>query len=184
MISSRDLALIVLIAVVNFVFLALVGQVPRVITGIPGIGYAFSIFYAITITAAALLFEGRRWRMFIESILFASLSLPTAYGGAPFNIILRIPILIKMFIFDIGFNSGYPFFQKKNRLVWLSIFGSLFYFGAGPYLDVLILSLFYTPELLAPFYTAVSLMLPVIIVEAIAGGYIGYKIYKRVEKLT
>jgi len=128
MISSRDLALIVLIAVVNFVFLALVGQVPRVITGIPGIGYAFSIFYA--------------------------------------------------------FNSGYPFFQKKNRLVWLSIFGSLFYFGAGPYLDVLILSLFYPPTIIAPALTALSLMFPVIIVEAIAGGYIGYKIYKRVEKLT
>jgi len=28
------------------------------------------------------------------------------------------------------------------------------------------------------------MMLPVMIIEAIAGGYLGYKIYKRVEKRT
>jgi hypothetical protein len=29
-----------------------------------------------------------------------------------------------------------------------------------------------------------SVMLPIMIIEAIAGGYIGYKIYRRVEKLA
>jgi len=183
MISSRDLALIVLIAVVNFVFLALAGQIPNLITGIPGIGYIFTIFYAMTLATAALLFEGRRWRLFIESILFASLSLPTSFGGAQFNIILRIPLVVRMLIFDIGFNSVYPFFKKKNRLMWLSILGITFNFGGAPFIDTLVLTLFYPPEILAPALAVVYLMLPLMILEAIAGGYLGYKIYRRVEKL-
>jgi len=34
------------------------------------------------------------------------------------------------------------------------------------------------------FIPIMSVMLPVIIIEAIAGGYIGYKIFGRVEKLA
>jgi len=33
------------------------------------------------------------------------------------------------------------------------------------------------------FVPVMSVMLPIMIIEAIAGSYIGYKIYRRVEKL-
>ena len=181
--SSRDLALIITFAVLNFVFGFMIGQVPRLITGIPGIGYAFTIVYSITITVSFLMYEGRRWRMFTQGLLFTLLSLSIAYSDV-------LPAVISstlcVFSLDVVFNSVYSRFKKKNRLVRWAIMGQVFYWTLSPLLILSALSLFYPLQgILATWFIPVmSVMLPIMIIEAIAGGYIGYKIYRRVEKLA
>ena len=181
--SSRDLALIITFAVLNFVFGFMIGQVPRLITGIPGIGYAFTIVYSITITVSFLMYEGRRWRMFTQGLLFTLLSLSIAYSDV-------LPAFISstlcVFSLDVVFNSVYSHFKKKNRLVRWAIMGQVFYWTLSPLLILSALSLFYPLQgvLATWFIPVMSVMLPIMIIEAIAGGYIGYKIYRRVEKLA
>jgi hypothetical protein len=62
--ASRDITLVIMFSVLELVFQALIGQVPGLITGIEGIGYAFTIFYSIIQSVAYLMYEGRRWRIF------------------------------------------------------------------------------------------------------------------------
>ena len=82
MISSRDLALIIVFAVLNFVFMLLIGQVPELITGVPGIGYVFTIVYSILQTVSWPLYKGRRWRIFAQGLLFSLLAF-SPQGNAP-----------------------------------------------------------------------------------------------------
>ena len=56
--NSRDLALVIMFAVLSFVFQALIGQVPSLITGVLGIGYAFTIVYSIIQSVAYLMYGG------------------------------------------------------------------------------------------------------------------------------
>lgn len=181
--TNRDLAFIIMFAVLNFVFLALIAQVPLLITGIPGIGYAFSIFYTITFTVALLFYEGKRWRFFSQGILFALLTL--VLGGTPDILLAKIPLILNIFILDVVFNSLYGFFKRKNNLVWWAILGQVYFWTTEPFWILLFYSLFSFIEGVSTawFIPVMSLMLPVMIIEAIAGGYLGYKIYRRVEKL-
>jgi len=182
LISSRDLAIIITFAVLNFVFGFLIGQVPRLITGIPGIGYAFTVVYSITITVSFLMYEGRRWRMFAQGMLYTLLSLSTAYSEV-------VPALISstlcVFALDLVFNSIYSSFKKRKKLGRWAILGQVFYWTLSPFVILLTLSLFYPlQEVIATWFIPVmSIMLPVMIVEAIVGGYIGHKIYQRVKKI-
>lgn len=57
--KSRDIALIIMFAVLNLVLFIMMGQLPELITGIPAFGYVFIIFYAITGSVALLMYEGR-----------------------------------------------------------------------------------------------------------------------------
>ncbi len=61
---------------------------------------------------------------------------------------------------------------------------AFFFFSVGPFIDMLFYSLFVPIEVLWLTYYLVVLMLPLIIILSIIGGSIGYKIYKRVEKIT
>jgi len=181
--DSRDLGLIIVFAVMNFIFMLIIGQVARAIP-IYGIGYVFIIFYSIIASVAWLMYEGRRWRIFAQGLLFNSLTLlfiPSR--GSP----IVLGALANVFIVDLIFNSVYGFFKKKNILIWWIIILQVFFWVAAPLFDVVFLSLLVYPfEMVLKnyFIPLISLMLPVMIIEAIAGAYIGYRLYRRVENLT
>jgi hypothetical protein len=182
--NTRDLALIIFFAVLNFIFMAVIGQVANSITGIPGIGYAFIIFYSIIASVAWLMYEGRRWRIFAQGLLFNSLAvlfIPSRRSPTVIGAILNVLIV------DLIFDSVYGFFEKKNKLLWWIILLQVFFWAIAPLWDVLFLSLFVYPlesVLKVWFIPIMSLMLPVMMIEAVAGGYMGYKIYRRVGKLA
>jgi len=95
-------------------------------------------------------------------------------------------ILMNYFIVDVVFNSFYVSFDKKNKLLWLTISLQLYYWIAYTFWLLLFATALFFPfeSFLNNYFIPVfSVMLPVLIIEAIAGSYIGYKIYRRVEKL-
>ena len=184
---SRDIAYLVLISVLTIVDFALVLQFFALFIALPGIAYFVDIFGSILTGLSFLLYRGRRWRMFAQGVLLALLSLPVYLGPGygPFDFVVRISIIIKLFIVDVIFNSLYGRFERRNKLYWLTILLVVYFFTTGPAIDMLYFSLFVPLEVLwvVP-YSFVFLMLPLIIVLAIVGGSIGYRIYRRVEKLT
>ena len=75
--SSRDVAIIVGLAVVNLVFSALAGQLGWLTTGMPGSNLViFGIVYALFVSFALLIFEGKRWKFFVQSILIVMILFP------------------------------------------------------------------------------------------------------------
>ena len=184
MISSRDLALIIVFAVLTLIFMFLIGQVPELITGIPGISYVFTIVYSINQTVSWLMYEGRRWRILAQGLLVSLLALlfiPT------WNRPAAMATTINAFIVDVVFNSFYGFFEQKNKRLWWAILSQVYYWSTHSLWIVLFASLFFYPfEFMIEqwFIPIMSIMLPIMIVEGIAGGYIGYKVYRRVEKLV
>jgi hypothetical protein len=182
--SSRDTALIIMFAVLNLVLMVLIGQVPELITGIPAIGYAFNIFYAITGSIALLMYEGRRWRIFTQSLLFNSLALFFVQNYTP---IAAIVVLLTSFIMDVVFNSYYESFKRRNKLLWWGILSQVYSHTTQPIWTLLFVSVFLAPfeaVLRTWFFPVICVVLPVIIIEAIAGGYIGYKTYLRLSKIA
>ncbi len=182
--NSRDLTLVIMFAVLSFVFMALIGQVPRLITGVRGIGYAFTIIYTIANTVVYLMYEGRRWRIFAQGTLYGLLSLSLVqYNQIP----TALATIVTSFLIDLIFNSYYRFFQSKKKLVWWSILGQVCFWTMHPFWILLFSSsLFFPLEVVLTgwFFPIMSVMLPLMIVEAVAGGFIGYKIYRRVENLA
>jgi len=181
--SSRDIALITMFAVLSFINFAVVLQTFTLLTGIQGIGYGVDIIGAILATVGFLMFQGRRWRIAVGGILLYFLSLPLDFGGGSFNVIIRITIILKMFIKDIVINSFYGYFERRNKMIWLAIGQSVYFSMISPFFDILFFSLFVPFEILAPLLILVIFMLPLILGVSLTGGYIGYKIYKRLEKL-
>jgi hypothetical protein len=161
----------------------MIGQVPRLITGIPGIGYAFTVVYSITITVSFLMYEGRRWRMFAQGFLFTLLSLTTAQSDMLASVISST---ISVFALDLVFTSVYVPFKERDQLARWAIFGQVFYWTLSPFVILVSLSLFYPLEgvIATWFIPVMSIMLPVMIIEAFVGGYIGYQIYRSVAKIS
>ncbi len=159
------------------------GQLAWLFTGIPGSNYLFVIGYAIIISLALLMFEGRRWRLLLQSVLFAILVIPTYFAGIPFDVLARMPIIINSLQGDILFNSYYGFFKRRNKLGIWAILSTLEFMLVSPFLQMVNFYLFYPPAFLTTFVNVILLMLPVIIVETIAGAFIGYKLYERVRKV-
>jgi hypothetical protein len=178
--TSRDLALIVMFAVLTFVFQALIGQVPALITGVPGIGYAFTIVYSIIQSVAFLMYEGRRWRIFAQGLLFSLIAFPFIPTFTP---PAAMAAILNSFIVDVVFNSLYGYFKKENRLFWWILLTQVYHWATLPLWLLPFISLFAPIQEVIEiwFIPVMSVMLPIMIVEAIAGSYIGYKIYKRVE---
>jgi hypothetical protein len=181
--TSRDLALIVMFAVLTFVFQALIGQVPGLITGVPGIGYAFTIVYSIIQSVAFLMYEGRRWRIFAQGLLFSLIAFPFIPTFTP---PAAMAAILNSFIVDIVFNSFYGYFKKENRLFWWILLTQVYHWVTLPLWLLPFISLFAPIQEVIEiwFIPVMSVMLPIMIVEAIAGSYIGYKIYKRVENVA
>ncbi|TRO45978.1 hypothetical protein E2P65_06530 [Candidatus Bathyarchaeota archaeon] len=181
--SSRDLALVILLAVASFAYTALVGQLAWLFTGIPGSNLIFTIGHAILISLALLIYQGKRWRFFLQHILFAILIIPTYLQGTPFEVLPRLGIVMHGIQADILFNTLYGFFNERNKLVCLSVFIAVEFFLAAPFINILWFSLIYPPVFVTVFISTILLLLPVIIVESLIGGLIGYKIYQRVKKV-
>ncbi len=181
--NSGDLTLIIMFAILGFVFMILIGQVPNLITGIPGITYVFTVVFSILQTVTWLKYEGRRWRIFAQGLLFSLLALSFVPPWGPPQAMATI---LNMLIVDLVFNSVYGFFERKKMLYQWSIFGQVYYWTTHSFWIVLLSSLFVPLKKVLEnwFIPIMSVMLPIIIIEAVAGSYIGYQIYKRVEKLT
>lgn len=175
--NSRDIALIITLAVTGFVYTALVFQIGFLFSGIPGSNYLFVIGQAIWNSIAFLLFEGKRWRLLFTITLFGLLTMPTSAMGTPFNILPRIPLILNALQLDIIMNTVYPFFKRKNKLMWAAIVFSLENFIIDGILRLATYPVFYSPEYASTFVGIFLMMLPVIIIESAAGGYLGFKIY-------
>jgi hypothetical protein len=171
------------LAVLTFINFAVVLQTFTLLTGIQGIGYGVDLIGAIIATVGFLLFRGKRWRISLLGLLIYFLSLSLIFGGGSFNVITRIPIILKMFIIDVVFNSFYGYFENRNKLIWLAIGQSVYFFMSSSFISILFFSLFVPFETLIPLLNLVILMLPLILGVSLTGGYIGYKIYKRLEKI-
>jgi hypothetical protein len=184
--SSRDVAYVVIFAVLSVVNLALVVQNFALLIAIPGIAYMVDILGAIFGSVAFLLYRGKRWRIFMQGILVALLTLPLYLGPGftPGNIIQRMPTIIKTLLVDLIFISLYASFERRKKLYYLNILQLIFFFSVGPFIDMLFYSLYVPFEFLWPTYYFVLLMLPLIIALTVIGGSIGYKIYERVDKIT
>jgi hypothetical protein len=178
---SKDVALVIILAVTGFVYSALVFQLGFLFTGIPGSNYLFLIGQAIWTIVAFLLFEGKRWRFLFVIILFGLLTLPTSAMGTPFNIWPRLPLILNGLQSDVIMNTLYPIFARKNKLMWFAIIFPLEHFIVDGLLRVATYPVFYSPEYTLTFIGMFSMMLPIIIIESIAGGYLGFKIYDRIS---
>lgn len=179
--SSRDIALVIITAVVVFVFSVSVFQIPRLLTGIGALGYVTTVGMAFLISLTFLLFEGKRWRFFAHNTLVVILSLPTSFIGVPFDIFPRLVSILAGLPADIILNSFYQKFSDSNKLVWWSILACLEFFLVLPILQLLLFPLYFPPLFMETFSNILLLMSPWIIGGAIAGGYLGYKVYQRIK---
>ncbi|MFZ7138782.1 MAG: hypothetical protein ACOWW1_10250 [archaeon] len=177
--QTRDLTTIIIMAVLQFIITALIAQMGTLITGIPGTNFLFTILLTIPITFSSLIFEGRRWRMFLQLTLFAVLIIPTRLGGAPFDVPSRLGTVAAGFLLDLFANSIYKTFKERDKLMWWSVLNGTIVYLLIPFFSIITKILFATPEAVESFLGVLSLLLPVIVAEAAMGGYIGYKIYKR-----
>ena len=185
MLNSKEICLIIMMAVLVLVTAVSVGQVATMITGIPGANYVLIIVFAIQTSFALLLYEGRRWRFFAQMTLSTFLIIPTYIGGIPFDLLSKINWIVNSFQCDLLFNTVYGTFKKQNKLVWWAILVTVEFWSLNPFFGLIIKSLLlYPPEFMTKFIGVLPLVLPVIIVESIAGGYLGHKIYKRVKKVA
>ena len=180
--QTRDLATMIIMAVVQFIIALLFAQMGTIITGIPGTNFLFTILLAIPIAFSLLIYEGRRWRIFIQLTIYILLAIPTRIGGAPFDPIARVSSVITAFLIDVLANSLYGFFKRREKLMWWSILISGIYWALTPLLKIPVMIVYYNPEAVDRFINVVMMLYPVIIGEAIVGGYIGYMIFKRYMK--
>ena len=107
MMKSRDIALVILLAVVSFVYTVFVGQLGNLLTGIQGLNYLVIIGHMIFISFGFLMYEGRRWRLFLQGVLAALLTLTTFLSGAPFDPLSKIPMIATSFFGDVILICGY-----------------------------------------------------------------------------
>ena len=181
--ESRDIAIIIMLGVTGFIFMALIGQIPNLISGIPGITYAFHIVYSILQSISWLMFEGRRWRIVAQGLL---ISLLASTVIPMWTTAVALSTIVNMLIVDLVFNSFHGVFERKKKLLQWLILGQVYYWSTHS-LWVLLFSslLFYPFEAVMNnwFIPIMSVMLPVIIIEAVVGSYVGYRIYRRVEKV-
>ena len=184
MLSSRELSQIIILAVLGFVSTVLVGQVATMISGVPGANYLLVIVYAIQTGFALLLYQGRRWRFFAQTSLFTLLIIPTYIGGIPFDVLSKLNLIATSFLCDLVFNSVFGVFEKGNKLVWWAILATVVFWVLNPLFGVVIKSVFLFPsEFMVRFVGMLPFLFPVIIVESVVGGFLGYKVYERVKVL-
>jgi len=181
--SSKDISLIIILATVSFVYSMLIAQLPHIITGIVGLNYFFMIGHAIFVSLSILFYEGRRWRFFFQALLLSMLFIPTFAIGTPFDVLARVPMMIVGFLTDFIFNSVYPQFKRKKKLLWLGIFVAVFNIGLNPIATTLNMYLFYPPEVMNGFVSVITLLSPIIIIETIIGGALGYEVFRRINKV-
>jgi hypothetical protein len=174
--------LIAMFAAISFVFNVLIGQLPGLITGLAGMGYVFTIVYSIIQSVAYLMYGGRRWRILAQALLLNLLYFLFIPG---WTLPLAIATILNMFIVDLIFNSLHGKFERDDRLFRWILALQVYSWTAHSFIAPAFLFLFVPmDDVLALFVPLMSVWLPIIIVEAVAGSYIGYKIYGRVERIS
>jgi hypothetical protein len=168
-------------AAISFVFNALIGQLPSLITGLEGMAYVFTIVYSIIQSVAYLMYGGRRWRILAQALLLSLLYFLFMGWTLP----VAMATITNMFIVDLIFNSFHEKFKRDNRLFRWILALQVYSWTTHSFIVLAFLLLFVPMDaVIALFVPLMSVMLPIIIIEAIAGSYIGYKIYGRVEKIS
>ncbi len=182
--TSKDIGLIIVLAVLHFVFTLTIGQLARTITGIPGISYTFTIFHAIITAFSVSIYNGARWRFLFQTTIYTLLIVPTSIGGVPFDLVTKSGLIFNALIVDIVMISFYGLFKEKNhQLVWVTITTTIFWM-LNPLFGIAIKSIILFPsDYIANLISTVTLLYPVIIAESIIGAWLGYTIYKRVTKI-
>ena len=181
--QSKDISLVIITAVAVFILTLFVFQTANMITGLPGANYIFTFGMATLVSLTFLLFEGRRWRFFMHNVLVSILTLPTSLAGQPYDITPRLIVILAGIPADIILNTLYKYFKNNNKLVWWSILSGTGFFLLLPFFQILIFPLYLPSQFIATFASIVIIMLPWIIGGGIAGGYLGFKIFERVNKL-
>lgn len=183
--SSREIALIMVFAVLIVVFGLFIGRFAGMIQ-IPQFGpstaYLLSIFYSIIHSLAFLMYKGKRWTLFSQAIISNLLNILL---GAPIS---GIPMatITNLFICDVIFNSFYGMFEQKKRLLWLTLSFQILYWTTHAIWLLVYNSIFFASfeGLMKYWFIPIMLILiPIMVIEGIIGGYIGYTIYGRVKKL-
>ena len=181
--SSRELALVILIAVTGVAYSTLIYQIAQLVTGIPGLNYVLIVGMAIWISLAFLIFEGRRWRVFLTAMILVLITIPTYVMGPPFELGTRWPAMINAVLIDIIGNSFYRYFKSKDRLIIWGILSTLGFVYLDALLRMIMYPLFLPMEYISSYIWITIILSPVIIIETSVGGYFGYKIYQRVKKI-
>jgi hypothetical protein len=175
---TRDLALIAMFVALSFVFKELIGQI-ETFTGIPGSDFVLTIIYSIIQSVAYLMYGGRRWRILAQALLLNLLYflfIPT------WTLPIAMATILNWFIVDLVFNSFYGKFEKDNRLFWWILALQVYSWTTYSFMLLPFLSLFIPMEAVIAYFATFGIVwLPVTIAEAIAGSYIGYKIYQRIK---
>ncbi len=180
--GSKDLGLVTVLAALGFVTAASILQMGYVFTGIRGLNYIFIIFLAIQTGFALLVYEGRRWRFFVQMTVFTLLIIPTNLGGPAFDILGKTSYMIAGFFTDLIANSFYPYFKKRKKSGYWSVFsGGLLYWALQATTGIMLTIAFYAP-IAEAYVSLVVLLSPVIMAEAVVGSYLGYKIHRRIDK--
>ena len=180
--KSRDLALVIVLAVVSFIYTVFLGQLGNLFTGILGLNYLLIIGHAVIISFSFLVYEGRRWRFLLQGILVALLTTPTFQSGVPFDLLARAPIIVGSFFSDIIFNSIYSYFRTHDKLKLWAILVPVGHLLITPFTLALNLFLFYPSEAFSLYVEVFLLLLPVTMTEAVIGGYLGHKIFEKMMK--
>ena len=179
--NSKDLALIVMFSVLSFVFNVLIGQLPSLITGFGGMSYIFTIIYSIIQSVAYLMYGGRRWRILAQALLLNLLY----FLFIPMWILpVAMATITNMFIVDLIFNSLHGKFKRYNRLFRWILGLQLFSWITHSFIVLPFLSLFIPMAAVIAYFNILIVMVPIIVIEAIVGSYIGYKIFQRVKKIS
>ena len=179
--SSRDITLIIMFAVLIFVFRLLIDRGVGMIN-IPGFEYFVAIFFSIIYSLAFLMYKGRRWRLFFQALL--STLLYMTFINSTFRP-TEMATLSNMFIVDVVFNSFYGSFERKNKMFRLSILFQVCYWTTYSLWVLVFYSVVSYPfgVFWSNWLIPMLALLPVLIIEGLAGGFIGYQIYRRVKIL-
>jgi hypothetical protein len=179
--GTKDLALVALLAALSALTAASIGQMGYMLTGLRGVNSVFTILMAIQTGFALLIYQGRRWRFFVQMTIFTVLIAPTYYGGAPFDVLMKSSFIMAAFVTDITASSLYNLFKSKNRQKYYAILhGGVLFFTLQVLLSMVMAILFYTTQAAGGIFI-LTLLSPIIIVGSIAGSYIGYKMYRRIS---
>jgi hypothetical protein len=177
---SRDIALIMMFAVLIFAFRLLVYRGVGMIN-IPGLAYTLSIFFSIIYSLFFLMCEGRRWRLSFLALL--STMLYITFINSAFHP-TEMATLLNLFIVDVVFNSLYGTFERKNKLLWLTILFQIYFWTTYTLWLLVFSSVLFHPfeAFFKNWFIPTMSITPVLILEGLAGGFIGYQIYRRVKK--
>ena len=182
--TSKELALVIVLAILGVMYGVFVLQLGSLLTSIPGLNYLLSVGVAIWISLSFLLFNGRRWRLLATVTIFVLLTIPTYVMGTPYDLVARMPVILIILLIDIIFNSVYAKFGKKGKILRLIIILSIVNLIGDMAFRVMIYPFVYSSNFVTFFYGISLYLLPVVIVEAIIGGYVGYKIFQRIKNLS